>query len=328
MHHLDRTKHIAYLGLGSNLGDRFANLNSAIEILKLNPSISLVRSSQFIENPPIENAGPYDFLNAVVEIHSQLNPRQLLDLINAIENQIDPQRAERGRKMARVLDIDILLYDDLHINEDDLQIPHPRMQSRDFVMQPLRSLLIDSNGINKAQRDLMKACPGLKFRPMYLSDLDQILRIDPILFGPKHWTREIFIQELSNAGSIYSVLELESQIVSYIGASVVLDEMHVLTIATDPGFQRRHFAEILFVQLINKAIRADLKSITLEVRKGNVSAQNLYEKYGFKNQGLRKQYYQDNGEDALILSVQDIQSFEFMELLFDNIALLKNSIVL
>lgn len=132
---------IIYLGLGSNLGDRLAALETAVKALSLMPFSRLLRRSSWLENPAVGDAAPHDFLNGVVELKTTLSPLELLAEIRHIESTIDPERNSRGRKLARKIDIDILLYGDLVLDSEDLVIPHPRMQERDFVMKPLEEVI-------------------------------------------------------------------------------------------------------------------------------------------------------------------------------------------
>ncbi len=134
---------IAYLGLGSNLGDREAQLLLASKALSELPKTKILAQSSWLENPAIEEAGPYDFLNTVVQIETALGPRDLLAYIREIERNIDPERDTRGRKLARKIDIDILIFGDLELDEADLQLPHPRMLERDFVMKALYEIAPD-----------------------------------------------------------------------------------------------------------------------------------------------------------------------------------------
>ncbi len=105
------------------------------------PFSRLLRHSTWLENPAVGEAAPHDFLNGVVELKSSLSPLELLNEIRSIEFAIDPERNSRGRKLARKIDIDILLYGDLVLDSEDLVIPHPRMHEREFVMKPLEELL-------------------------------------------------------------------------------------------------------------------------------------------------------------------------------------------
>lgn len=130
----------AFLALGTNLGDRLANLEEAISLFEANPNISFIKRSSWLENPAVEGAGPDDFLNGVIQIETSLNPFELFDICQSIEKIIDPERDSRGRKLARKIDIDILFYGEQNINEPGLSIPHPRMFERDFVMKPLAEI--------------------------------------------------------------------------------------------------------------------------------------------------------------------------------------------
>ncbi len=129
-----------YLSLGSNLGDRHTLLLSAIEAL-IGRVGRLVASSSFIETEPWGFQSPHRFMNAVVLMQTELSPRQLLAVTQDIEKQLGrTAKSEGGVYHDRPIDIDILLYGDLHINQPDLIIPHPRMYQRDFVMRPLNEI--------------------------------------------------------------------------------------------------------------------------------------------------------------------------------------------
>ena len=104
------------------------------------PQVKVICSSSNYENPAIEDAGPHDFLNSVVQIETDLSPLELLDFVLETELKIDPDRNERGRKQARKIDIDLLTYAELKLDHERLVLPHPRMQEREFVMKPLLSL--------------------------------------------------------------------------------------------------------------------------------------------------------------------------------------------
>ncbi len=128
-----------YIGLGSNLGDRELQLERAVTLLA--SGHKLIAKSRWFENPPVGEAGPGFFLNGVIALETSLSPQDLLALIHQVEDTIDPDRANRGRKLARKIDIDLLLYGDLVLETEDLILPHPRMQERDFVMKPLEEVI-------------------------------------------------------------------------------------------------------------------------------------------------------------------------------------------
>jgi 2-amino-4-hydroxy-6-hydroxymethyldihydropteridine diphosphokinase len=127
----------AYLALGSNLGDRLETLRRAVRLLHARPGVEVVRSSRVYETEP---AGPPQptYLNAVLEVRTELEPRELLEACLAVERELGRARAERWGP--RTLDVDVLTYDDLEVDEPDLVVPHPRMHERGFVLVPLREL--------------------------------------------------------------------------------------------------------------------------------------------------------------------------------------------
>ena len=137
--------HRVYLGLGSNLGDRERFLEQAISLIGERVG-EVVRRSSFMESEPWGFQSENRFLNGVVLCETKLTPRQVLRATQKIERELGKTKAhatERRQKVVfkdRPIDIDILLYDDLKVDEPDLKIPHPLMQERDFVMRPLNEI--------------------------------------------------------------------------------------------------------------------------------------------------------------------------------------------
>lgn len=126
----------SYLGLGSNLGDRLTNLQRAVDLFAA-AGIRVRRSSRVYETDPVGPPQP-DFLNAVVEVETDLSPRELLRTCLGIEVQLGRVRDERWGP--RTIDIDLLTYGRERIEEPDLVVPHPRMHERGFVLVPLGEL--------------------------------------------------------------------------------------------------------------------------------------------------------------------------------------------
>ena len=132
--------HEVYLGLGSNLGDRHALMEKAITVIGERIG-KVVRQSSFIETEPWGFESDNRFLNAVVLVETEHTPREVLTLTQQIEREMGRTRKSGSAGYAdRPMDIDILIYDDLEINEPDLKIPHPLMHEREFVMIPLREV--------------------------------------------------------------------------------------------------------------------------------------------------------------------------------------------
>src|SRR5947208_12368788 len=124
----------AFLGLGSNLGNRRRHLREAVAGLPDVVAVSPIYETEPVGGP--EGQGPY--LNAVVELETELTPRQLLEIAQRLEAEAHRVRKERWGP--RTLDVDVLLVGDLKVNEPDLVVPHPRMWERGFVLAPLRDL--------------------------------------------------------------------------------------------------------------------------------------------------------------------------------------------
>lgn len=128
----------AYLGLGSNMGDREAQLKEAIALLNAHEKINVVAISPIYETKPVGYTEQPDFLNLCLHIQTQLSAHDLLNV--ALETEAELHRVRQVRWGPRTMDIDILLYGDEIIEEDDLTVPHPRMTERAFVMVPLNDI--------------------------------------------------------------------------------------------------------------------------------------------------------------------------------------------
>lgn len=124
----------AFLGLGSNLGDREAHLRNAVSALPGVKAVSRLYETEPVGGPP----GQSPYLNLVVELETELSPRELLDVARRLEKAAGRLPAERD--WPRPLDVDVLLVGDLVVDEPDLVVPHPRMHERRFVLQPLSDL--------------------------------------------------------------------------------------------------------------------------------------------------------------------------------------------
>ena len=134
-----------YLGLGSNLGNKEENIHKAITLIGERVGL-VVRQSSLISSEPWGFQSPNSFLNAVVCCETELTPRQVLQTTQQIERELGKRKIHATKRKGiinyqdRPIDIDILLYDDLTVDEPDLKIPHPLMYERDFVMIPLKQI--------------------------------------------------------------------------------------------------------------------------------------------------------------------------------------------
>ena len=152
-----------YLSLGSNVGDRRANLENAVARLDL-PEVRVLRRSSLYETAPRDLPDQPWFLNQVVEVATTLFPRQLLARLLSIEREMGRKRTVS--KGPRVIDLDILLFGDAVVNVPGLEIPHPRMAERRFVLEPLAELA----------GDLRHPRTGKTIREMLTQVADQIAR--------------------------------------------------------------------------------------------------------------------------------------------------------
>lgn len=149
--------HIAFIGLGSNLGDPHSQLQRAFVDLDGLPGTRLTAWSSLYRSAPLGCLDQPDFVNAVAKIATSLSPQALLQALLQIEHQHGRQRTFRNAP--RTLDLDVLLYDDMQLQEQGLTIPHPQMHLRAFVLQPLLEIAPDIGipGVGQAQRSL-QAC--------------------------------------------------------------------------------------------------------------------------------------------------------------------------
>jgi len=131
--------HRVYVGLGSNLGDRKANIREAEERLAQLPHTRIVKTSSLYESEPHGNAKTW-FINSVLELETEFEPEELLKRTRAIEATMGRKRVKGKRWGSRIIDIDLLLMDNQTVNKRTLKIPHPEMHKRRFVLMPLAEL--------------------------------------------------------------------------------------------------------------------------------------------------------------------------------------------
>jgi 2-amino-4-hydroxy-6-hydroxymethyldihydropteridine diphosphokinase len=134
----EETGIIAYIGLGANLGDRQGSLKRALKKLDNPPTIKVIRVSALYETAPVGVTDQPEFLNAVAAVETTLPPRELLDVLLHLENQMGRVRTLRWGP--RVIDLDLLLYGDAQVALVGLTVPHPRLRERAFVLVPLAEI--------------------------------------------------------------------------------------------------------------------------------------------------------------------------------------------
>lgn len=141
--------------------------------------------------------------------------------------------------------------------------------------------------------------------------LRSVLRIEAKVY-PRPWTLGLFLSELAIRQSrVYIVARVAGAVVGYGGLMVIADDGHVATLAVDPRWQQHKVATRLLLILVRTAIERGCRALTLEVRVSNTAAQELYRRFGFVPAGIRKGYYPENNEDALVMWAHDVDLDEY-----------------
>ncbi|MCC0628301.1 MULTISPECIES: ribosomal protein S18-alanine N-acetyltransferase [unclassified Clostridioides] len=140
----------------------------------------------------------------------------------------------------------------------------------------------------------------IKIEEMTVKDIDEVFEVEKNCFED-YWSKESFRKELSNEVARYIVAKLDGKIVGYVGIWLILDEGHINNVAVHSDYRGKKIGDKLIKSIVDLCKDNNISSITLEVRVSNKIAQNLYRKYGFRMDGIRKEYYSDNKEDAIIM---------------------------
>jgi [ribosomal protein S18]-alanine N-acetyltransferase len=154
---------------------------------------------------------------------------------------------------------------------------------------------------------------AIDLQPMRRRHVPQVLDIERRVY-PRPWTMTLFLSEIVQRSTrYYIVARVRRRVVGYAGLMVFGDEAHVTNIAVDPDVHRRKVAARLLFALITEARRRGASACTLEVRVANHAAQGLYHQFGFAPVGIRKNYYAETGEDALIMWAEGLQTPAYAE---------------
>ncbi|HLS60026.1 MAG TPA: ribosomal protein S18-alanine N-acetyltransferase [Virgibacillus sp.] len=143
----------------------------------------------------------------------------------------------------------------------------------------------------------------LVIRKMNIIDIDEVMEVEKASFT-EPWPKEIFAQEvLKNDYAYYFIAQLNNKVIGYAGMWVVIDDAQITNIAIIPQYRGLKIGEKLFEYVCQQAMKMSVKRLSLEVRVSNVIAQGMYRKFGFVPGGIRKNYYTDNQEDAIVMWV-------------------------
>lgn len=164
----------------------------------------------------------------------------------------------------------------------------------------------------KAVRAEPSVLGAMRVVPMQRKHLRHVLRIEHESYA-RPWSAALFMSELSQRSTRrYTVGTVGPLVVGYCGLMLVGDEGHVNTLTVDAGWRRRGVATLLLADLAREAARRGVKHLTLEVRAKNHEAQALYAKFGFAPVGLRRNYYPETGEDAIVMWADDVDGEEYL----------------
>ncbi len=155
----------------------------------------------------------------------------------------------------------------------------------------------------------------LTVQPMGADDIPAVHAIESASF-PTPWPPYAFRQELeTNRMAHYLVVRAGARVVAYAGVWLMVDEAHVTTFAVLPAYRRRGIGGLLLAELMALSARIGALVVTLEVRLSNAAARDLYQRFGFRPVGVRPRYYTDNGEDALIMTTERLDSADMLRLM-------------
>ena len=151
---------------------------------------------------------------------------------------------------------------------------------------------------------------SLIFRKMTLDDLEQVIAIDQISFSLPWPERSFYFELTDNFASRCWVAELDGRVAGMLVAWLIVDEFHIATVATHPDFRRQGLGRDLLLHALRFAREEGALTSFLEVRESNLGALEMYRKFGYVESGRRKKYYHDNGEDAILMTLEGLEFAE------------------
>jgi len=149
---------------------------------------------------------------------------------------------------------------------------------------------------------------NLSIRKMTVEDIPTVVALDKISFSLPWPERSFRFEVTANPASRCWVAQVDERVAGMIVAWLFVDEVHIATLATNPEFRRQGIAQKLLSHVLKLAMKEGAVSSFLEVREGNLAAQEMYRKFGYKESGRRPRYYKDNNEDAILMTLSEIQA--------------------
>ncbi len=169
----------------------------------------------------------------------------------------------------------------------------------------------------QARRELLPEHLVVHIVPMRRRHLRSVLKIESQVYA-RPWSLSLFVSELAlRTSRAYYVAKVNGVLCGYGGLMVTDDDGHVTTLAVDPAWHRNKIGTRLLLTLARDGIRRGARNLTLEVRVGNHAAQEMYRRFGFRPAGIRKNYYVETNEDALVMWAHDVDTPEYRERLAD-----------
>lgn len=285
-----------YLGLGSNLGDRAANLAKAMELLSRR--IKVERLSSLYETEPVGYTSQPRFLNAVCSATTELSPRELLTLAKGIERELG--REKSFPNAPRPIDIDILFYGETVLSEPELTLPHPRLTERAFVLVPLAEispeLVHPASGVSVLE--LLKSAPGqkgvrrwqkagqevkMKIREFTMKDYDRMWQLWRLCHIPlaESDSPERTAEKLKRDPDLFLVAEMNEAIMGVVMGSWDGRLAWIYNQAVDPCCRRMGVGSQLMSEIERRLQAKGATRINLLIEKTNLEAEDFYQSSGF-----------------------------------------------
>lgn len=154
----------------------------------------------------------------------------------------------------------------------------------------------------------------IQIERMQIEDVPRVVELDKKCF-PTPWSASAYTTEIHNSSAYYIVARTNRKIIGFMGMWMIMDETHITTLGVSPELRGRKVGERMLIHILDEAIHRGARRATLEVRRSNQAAQNLYHKYGFRVAAVRKGYYGNNNEDAFVMWVDDMWNTEFLKTL-------------
>ncbi len=178
--------------------------------------------------------------------------------------------------------------------------------------------MIDTSAHSRDASDSSWPPSLIRIARMQLEDIEHVSRLERRCYSLP-WSSSAYVTEVGNPNAYYTVAKDEDGvIVGYAGMWVIMDEIHITTIAVDPSRRGQKIGERLLLDILEEGMARGAEHATLEVRERNAVAHNLYLKYGFEDVAMRKNYYSDNNENAMIMWANNLLSPEYQAMLHDH----------